>query len=77
MARTVRKTVNRVMLVTIANDAIAAAPTALERQAIATVISTVLLRGDSYLGFNYLASELNEDGSALREGYDDTMRRYF
>jgi len=75
MSKPYRKTVNRTLLVSIANDAIAAAPTVAERQAIATVVSTVLLRGDAYLGFNYLASELNEDG-VLREGYDDSRRRY-
>ena len=46
------------------------------RRAWIGVLDFALHETDAYRGFGYQASELVEDGSALREGYDDTRRHY-
>lgn len=46
------------------------------RRAVALLLESVLLATDNYRGFKYQSSEINEDGT-LRDGYDDTRRRYY
>jgi hypothetical protein len=64
---TVRDTVNRML----------AAPngTAEGRRALAVLAESILMSTGNYRGFGYLPSELSAPG-VLRDGYDDTRRRY-
>jgi len=73
-----RKTISRELLVATANRAIQHAPTEAERVAIATTLESVLHMSNAYAGFTYPASERDEERhGALRDGYDDSNRRYF
>lgn len=47
------------------------------RQGMATVLESVLHETGNYRGFSYLPTEWKADGSGLRDGFDDTRRRYF
>lgn len=71
-----RKTLEVTALVTSLNEYIQHAPTPEERRAFAHVAEHVLFESDTYRGFRYLPSELNEDGT-LKDGYDDTRRNYY
>lgn len=46
------------------------------RRAWIGLLDFALHEADAYRGFGYQASELIEDGTAVREGYDDTRRHY-
>lgn len=46
------------------------------RKALAVLIEGVLMDTGNYKGFGYLPAEWEKDGTGLRDGYDDTRRRY-
>jgi len=46
------------------------------RIGVASLMEQILHATGNYRGFGYLVSELTEDGT-LREGHDDSRRRYF
>ena len=48
-----------------------------ERQAIAVFVEGVLHDANGYAGYTYLATQWDPDAAALRDGYDDTRRRYY
>jgi hypothetical protein len=47
-----------------------------ERSGIASFLEALLHDADAYRGFGYLPTEWNAGGTALRDDYDDTRRRY-
>ena len=48
------------------------------RKGIAALLESVLFEANAYKGFGYLPSELSDEfPNPLKEGYDDTRRRYF
>jgi hypothetical protein len=72
----IRKTISRDILVAAANRAISAAPTADERETIATMLTSILMGSNAYAGFSYPASELDMATGQLLPDYDDTRRVY-
>ncbi|MDE2105261.1 MAG: hypothetical protein KGL39_49000 [Patescibacteria group bacterium] len=47
------------------------------RRGIAALLEVVLHTTDTYGGFRYPASELDDEDGVLRGDYDDTRRQYF
>ena len=78
-----RKTYPVASLVSDANTMLAAPGSTRDgRIAIAILVERVLMDTGNYKGFQYLASEFlpaaeQTDTNVLRDGYDDTRRRYF
>jgi len=74
---TVRKTINRSDLIEPLNALLALQEpvTPGERRAAIAVGEAALHRAGSYKGFQYLPTELDENGQLI-PGYDDTRRRY-
>jgi hypothetical protein len=81
-----RKTVNVEQVRTWANNFLAA-PDAFsnlhtpeerkaQRQGVAALLDTVLQATGNYHGFMYQPSEWDEAAGRLRDGYDDSRRRY-
>jgi hypothetical protein len=48
-----------------------------QRKGTAGMLEAVLFETDNYKGFSLLSSEWDNAKWALRDGYDDTRRRYF
>ena len=46
------------------------------RCGVISMLEVVLFSTENYKGFSYLASEWDESKGELREGYDQTRRRY-
>jgi len=48
-----------------------------QRLGIAFLFETVLFETQNYKGFSYLPSEWDSNQQALRDGYDESRRRYY
>lgn len=47
------------------------------RLGVASLLETALHRSGNYKGFQHLATEWDAENWRLRDGYDDSRRRYF